>query len=81
MNHARIESSLRLRRLGAALSVGGWLTTRDIVRKARVMAVSAAVAELRANGWSVQCRRRNGRDVVYEYRAVKIPPRHRDLIQ
>lgn len=81
MNHARLESSARLRRLAVALGKRQWLTTRDIVRAARIMAVSAAVAELRANGWSILCRRRPGNDCIYEYRATSIPGRHKEYLK
>ena len=51
----RIESSPRLQRVLAVLERGGKWTTRQIVEHAQVMAVSACVAELRANGVNVQC--------------------------
>ena len=51
--------SARLQRVHALLSDGREHTTREIVLGAHVMAVSACVAELRANGCSrEECRAR-----------------------
>jgi hypothetical protein len=55
MHAARLASSPRLRRVLAVLSAGRPKTTRQIVREARVMAVSACIAELRANGAEIAC--------------------------
>ena len=52
---ARLEHSPRLQRLLALLQDGQRHSTRDCVMQAHVMAVSAAVTELRANGIPVQC--------------------------
>lgn len=56
MHAARIGSSARLKRVLRLLSMGGWHSTRDIVRNADVMAVSACISELRANGIAVAAR-------------------------
>ena len=53
--HAATLSSPRLRRVLAVLADGRPHTTRDIVRRARVMAVSACVAELRTHGAVIDC--------------------------
>jgi hypothetical protein len=58
INHARIETSDRLRRVLAVLADGREYTTLDLMAYARVCAVSTAVAELRANGFSISCQRR-----------------------
>lgn len=50
--------SPRLQRVLKALSAGGALTTRQIVRRAGVIAVSACVAELRAHGAEIDCEQR-----------------------
>jgi hypothetical protein len=47
--------SPRLRRVWAVLADGQPRTTRQIVRLARVMAVSACVAELRQHGAVIAC--------------------------
>ncbi|MCU9850382.1 hypothetical protein OEZ60_20565 [Defluviimonas sp. WL0024] len=54
MNAAPL-SSPRLQRVLAVLKDGQEHTTRAIVRKARVMAVNACVAELRAHGAEIEC--------------------------
>ena len=71
MHAARLDKSARLQRLRDYLSDGRWHTTRDIVFDAHVMAVNAAVSELRANGLTVECRNRliGGRR-LYEYRML-----------
>lgn len=53
---ARLDSP-RLQRVLVLLADGKPRTTRDIVRKARVMAVNAVVAELRHHGAEIICSR------------------------
>jgi hypothetical protein len=55
--HAATLMSPRLRRVLAVLAGGKPRTTRDIVRKAGVMAVNACVAELRELGAEITCTR------------------------
>ena len=58
MNHAKLEKSVRLQELLAFLRMRGkyGATTKEIlVHCEHVAAVSAAVAELRANGIGVEC--------------------------
>lgn len=57
MNAADIEKSDRLRRVLTVLSDGGERTTLDIIAYARVCAVNSCIAELRANGFDIRCRR------------------------
>lgn len=73
MNAAPITSA-RLQRVLTLLRDGRPHTTREVVRKARVMAVSACVAELREHGAEIDCRARivNGRRVFY-YTMLKGP--------
>lgn len=73
MNAAGL-SSPRLRRVWKLLSDRKEYTTRDIVRKARVMAVSSCVAELRVHGAKIGCHRRivNGQR-RFCYRMTKEP--------
>lgn len=71
MKYARIDNSPRLQRLAEYLADGRWHTTLDIVAGAMVCAVNSAVAELRANGIPVACRRQ--RDLWY-YRREDVPP-------
>lgn len=54
MNAAPL-SSPRLQRVLRVLADGQEHSTRDIVRRARVMAVNACVSELRAHGAQILC--------------------------
>lgn len=56
--HAAGLTSPRLRRVLALLADGREHTTRAIVRKARVMAVNACIAELRSHGAEIDCSQR-----------------------
>jgi len=53
--HAAPLTSPRLQRVLAVLGDGRGHTTRDIVRRGRVMAVNACVAELRVHGAEIGC--------------------------
>lgn len=55
--HAASLTSARLQRVLGLLRDGRPHTTREIVRKARVMAVNACVSELRQHGAEIDCRR------------------------
>ena len=55
MMHAASLISPRLQRVLAVLSDGRPHTTRDIVRKGRVMAVNACISELRQHGAEITC--------------------------
>ncbi|GAB4112864.1 MAG: hypothetical protein Fur0019_19280 [Tibeticola sp.] len=57
MKAARIEASERLQRVLALLEDEREHTTLDIVIGAGVCAVNSCVAELRANGYDIACRR------------------------
>lgn len=73
MNAAPL-SSPRLQRVLAVLKDGRPHTTRQIVRKGRVMAVNACISELRQHGAEIhcQCRRVNGARRFY-YTMLKGP--------
>lgn len=58
MNSAKLSKSDRLQRVLKVLLDGNRHTTRDIVRKAHVMAVSACISEIRDNGFNVICERK-----------------------
>lgn len=73
-------SSKRLQRVLAVLADGRPHTTRAIVRKARVMAVSACISELRQHGAEISCVKRaakspigEGRIWVFDYTMTKAP--------
>lgn len=72
---ARLDSP-RLQRVLALLSDGKPHTTRDIVRRARVMAVNAAVAELRHHGAEIKCVKQagpKGAGMRFYYTMTKAP--------
>lgn len=56
--HAAGLSSPRLQRVLGLLKDGKAYSTRQIVRKARVMAVNACVSELRHHGAEIICTKR-----------------------
>lgn len=58
MHAANIEKSERLGRVLDLLSKGGEFSTLDIIRQANVCAVNSIVAELRQNGFDIDCQRK-----------------------
>lgn len=69
MHNARIDRSKRLQRVDNLLADGQEYSTMDIVNKASVCAVNSIVAELRANGRAIACRRTKD---VWFYRRTDI---------
>jgi len=67
MHAAKLSKSDRLQRVRNALTkaVPGWLSTLQISQRARVLAVSTCVAELRKNGMRISCVRTGD---VWRYR-------------
>lgn len=63
MNYARLENSPRLQRLAEVLADGREHSTLDLALRAGLCAVNSAVAELRENGYDIECRRQG--DVWY----------------
>lgn len=61
MKAANLSSSKRLQRVARLLSDGNEHTTLDIMRRAKVCAVSAIVSELRQNGRQIGYQRRGDR--------------------
>lgn len=59
MTHAASLRSARLQRVLGVLADGRPHTTRAIMRKAHVAAVSACVSELRAHGAEIACEQRD----------------------
>jgi len=57
MNSANIDKSPRLQRVLAVLWDGLPHTTLDIIQQANVCAVNSIIAELRDNGFSIDCKR------------------------
>ena len=57
MHAARLDRSPRLQRVHALLSDGVERSTLDISKRANVCAVNSCIAELRANGAWIECRK------------------------
>lgn len=57
MNSARIEGSPRLQRVLKVLKDKKRHTTRGLIRMAGVCAVNSCIAELRENGYGIECER------------------------
>ena len=66
MHSASIESP-RLQRVLKVLKDKKRHTTRDIIRKANVCAVSAIISELRDNGLRIECERFANRWYYWTY--------------
>jgi hypothetical protein len=68
MRAARLATSPRLQRVASLLSDGRPHSSLEIVRKAKVVAVSSCIAELRCNGAEIACEQRHderGRRWIY----------------
>ncbi|WP_210879197.1 helix-turn-helix domain-containing protein [Roseovarius autotrophicus] len=73
MHHAPLTSP-RLQRVLAVLRDGRPHTTREIVRRAHVVAVNSCIAELRANGAEILCTRERKKDrLICRYTMMKAP--------
>lgn len=70
MKAARIATSPRLQRVADLLADGRPYTTLDIVQSAGVCAVNSAIAELRWNGYSIECTRTAD---IWTYRLLSAP--------
>lgn len=72
--HAGPLSSPRLQRVLAVLRDGRPHTTREIVRRAHVVAVNSCVAELRTHGAQIVCTRERQKDrLICRYTMTKGP--------
>lgn len=69
MHAAAIDKSYRLRRVLAFLKLGPG-TTYQISRSCEVCAVNSIIAELRANGYVINCTAVKGKRGVYQYTLV-----------
>lgn len=70
MHSANLATSKRLQRLLSVLSDGKDHTTLDIIQTANICAVNSAVAELRDNGFRVDCRKVSGNRYLYRLRVA-----------
>lgn len=72
--HAAGLSSPRLQRVLALLAGGRTFSTKQIVRRARVMAVSACISELRQHGAEIVCiRQYQNEQLIFTYTMTKAP--------
>ena len=78
MHSAKLKTSKRLQRTLAVLRRGK-ATTRQIIRKAHVCAVSSIIAELRANGIRIDCR--CVEKGIFEYELKKRKPQITQIAQ
>jgi hypothetical protein len=56
IHYAKLENSPRLQRLHALLMNGTEYTTLEIMQHAKICAVSAAITEMRRNGFDIECK-------------------------
>lgn len=70
IHYAKLATSPRLQRTLALLKDGKKHSTRDIVRKANVMAVNTCIDELRCNGFDIPCTQ-EGRIFYYQLKEGK----------
>lgn len=66
MHAAKLEQSARLQRVLTFLKMGPG-TTIQIIKSCEVCAVNSIVAELRANGYAIDCKPVKGQRGVYLY--------------
>jgi predicted ArsR family transcriptional regulator len=76
MHAAKVEKSERLKRVLQLLRSRGskGATTREIIEAAQVCAVNSIIAELRANGFHIECRFEQRTDrgaAIYRYTLVE----------
>ncbi len=74
--HAASLTSPRLRKVLKVLAEGQTLTTLDIVKRAKVLAVSACISELRVHGAVIACVRQaapSGVGTCFYYTMTKAP--------
>ena len=74
MHAAKLSRSARLQRVADVLRDGQEHSTRDLVLAAQVCAVNSIVAELRTNGYGIDCRQAPGEHGrVWLYRLSREP--------
>jgi hypothetical protein len=67
MHAAKLENSPRLQRVLAFLRRSTRPTTRDIIQACDVCAVNSIIAELKSNGFVIDCNPVKGQRGVYSY--------------
>jgi hypothetical protein len=71
IHYAKVENSDRLRRVLGVLSDGRSHSTMELITEAQVCAVNSCIAELRMNGFRIDCKQ-IGRE-RFEYTLVSQP--------
>ena len=71
MHAAKIEDSPRLQKVLNYLRYHGVRTTLEIIQGCGVCAVNSIIAELRANGFTIDCQVVKGQRGVYQYRLIE----------
>ena len=71
MHAAKIEDSPRLQKVRDFLRRNRGATTREISNACDVYAVNSIVAELRANGFTINCNPVKGQRGVYRYELIE----------
>lgn len=67
MHAAKIDDSPRLQKVRDFLRRNGSATTREISNGCDVYAVNSIIAELRVNGFTIECNPVKGQRGVYRY--------------
>lgn len=71
MHAAKLEDSPRLQRVLNYLRYHGVRTTMEIALGCHVCAVNSIIAELRENGFIIDCQAVKGQRGVYQYRLLE----------
>lgn len=71
MHAAKVEDSPRLQKVLNFLRRNGPATTLRIIEQCRVCAVNSIIAELRANGYTINCTPVKGKRGVYLYELIE----------
>lgn len=71
MHAAKINDSPRLQKVLNYLRYHGARTTMEIALGCKVCAVNSIIAELRENGYTVDCQAVKGQRGVYQYRLIE----------
>ena len=71
MHAAKLEDSPRLQKVLKNLRFHGPMTTMEIMQKCSVCAVNSIIAELRENGFTIDCTAVKGQRGVYQYRLIE----------
>lgn len=71
MHAAKIEDSPRLQKVLNYLRYHGVRTTLEIIQGCGVCAVNSIIAELRTNGYTIDCQVVKGKRGVYQYRLIE----------